>query len=292
LLIEQNITGFKDNFIPGIFVKFDDIIKKEIYGIIYIAYNKITNKMYIGQTKLSLKERQKQHLRAKGHTKFKYAVKKYENDFVWSIHDTAYSKIELDEKEKYWIKFYKSNTNDFGYNLTAGGDGRCEYKHKKESNDKRAESNRKYNTNKFYQDYNVNDILNYMKNNEATFTDCTKYFNISSTSRLKKFFKKEFSELYQIYLERSEKIRHKRTAIGLKGIKHPGKMIKVDISMLISLIEPCKSFKEIANILSVNPAIVKNRLQEYDRDLYDITVKKYNRNRNIAINNKRYGIKQ
>ena len=30
---------------------------------------------------------------------------------------------KLDEREKYWIEFYKSNQEEFGYNLTSGGAG-------------------------------------------------------------------------------------------------------------------------------------------------------------------------
>jgi hypothetical protein len=38
--------------------------------------------------------------------------------------DQAETEQELNEKEKYWIQFYKSFDPVFGYNLTLGGDGK------------------------------------------------------------------------------------------------------------------------------------------------------------------------
>lgn len=53
------------------------------------------------------------------------SIKKYSfNAFeVKEEFDVAYSKDELDKKEIYWIKYYKSNNKKFGYNSTIGGDG-------------------------------------------------------------------------------------------------------------------------------------------------------------------------
>lgn len=277
-----------DNFISGVFVKFDDVQKQNIHGIIYIALNTKNNKYYIGQTKLSLKERKQQHLRSKGHTKFRYALQKNKYFFIWSIHDIGYSKQELDNKEKYWIKFYKSNTDDFGYNLTAGGDGRLDYKHKKESNEQRSESNRKYYTDIFYKEFNVKDILNYMEKNEVTFIDCAKYFNLKS-GRLKNFFKKEFPDLYEVYLQRSQKIRKQRTQKGLLAREYVPKRININIEDILNLLYKCNSFIEIAQELNTNSGIIKNRLQEYDMEIYNFIVKKYIQIRNINITNKRYG---
>ena len=55
---------------------------------------------------------------------FHNALRKYgEAAFDWQIIDEVETEQELNEKEKYWIQFYKSFDPDFGYNLTLGGDG-------------------------------------------------------------------------------------------------------------------------------------------------------------------------
>jgi len=91
--------------------------------IIYKAQNKINEKIYIGQTKFNVQYRILEHLRYDGNTYFNKALKKYGIEvFDISIIDTAETKEELDEKEKYWIKFYNCKAPN-GYNLTDGGDG-------------------------------------------------------------------------------------------------------------------------------------------------------------------------
>ncbi len=95
--------------------------------IIYLAENKTTRKIYIGQTSYTLEERRASHLYEAMHSSqliFHKALRKYGVDgFEWAVIDIALSKEELDRKEQYWIKFYKSCNREFGYNQTAGGTG-------------------------------------------------------------------------------------------------------------------------------------------------------------------------
>lgn len=109
------------------------------YGIVYMINNKINNKKYIGIT-----TRQKGfdgRYSAKGigiervfnfmNTSSSYnmhlynSINKYgfDNFEVFKEIDCAYSKQELLEKERYWIKYYKSNDYLYGYNNTNGGEG-------------------------------------------------------------------------------------------------------------------------------------------------------------------------
>ena len=97
-----------------------------IFGIIYKVINKADKKIYIGQTTKTLELRKKQHAyRAKKgdrRTAFQIALLKYGFDnFKWKQIDSAETQNELDEKEKYWIIYYKSNDFNYGYNLTDGG---------------------------------------------------------------------------------------------------------------------------------------------------------------------------
>lgn len=95
--------------------------------IIYKATNKANGKIYIGQTIRSLEYRKSQHFRDAKNNKrrtvyFHNAIYKYgEENFEFEIIDTAEIQEELDQKEIYWIKFYKSNKEEFGYNLDSGG---------------------------------------------------------------------------------------------------------------------------------------------------------------------------
>lgn len=90
---------------------------------IYKYINRVNNKVYIGQTMTSLRERaQSNGSNYKGCPKFYGAIQKYGWDaFEAEIIDVAYSVEEANEKEKYYIKYYKSTDDEFGYNIDFGG---------------------------------------------------------------------------------------------------------------------------------------------------------------------------
>ena len=94
--------------------------------IIYKATNTITNKSYIGLTTRSLQERKCEHIRRKKdeNTYFHQSIVKYGSEvFIWEvIDDTAASLGELQELEKYYIKYYNTLAPN-GYNLNPGGAG-------------------------------------------------------------------------------------------------------------------------------------------------------------------------
>jgi group I intron endonuclease len=97
-----------------------------MYGIIYCAQNKISKKIYIGQTVKTLEKRIEQHLKDMKRRKsyFYSALLLYGKDgFVWNKIDVANTKKELNDKEQYWIRYYQSSNKEQGYNLTIGGDG-------------------------------------------------------------------------------------------------------------------------------------------------------------------------
>src|SRR5271157_5479132 len=81
----------------------------ELYGIIYVAFNILTGKRYVGQTKYLLNRRINSHYSDSRNIKttklFAKALQKYrKNSFDWEIKDVAISQEELNEKEKLWIK--------------------------------------------------------------------------------------------------------------------------------------------------------------------------------------------
>lgn len=97
------------------------------YGSIYIIKNNINDKVYIGQTTMSIEDRFKNHIKKstiKSRTyKIYNAFRKYgvDNFFIELLEDNIPIE-DLDKKEIYYIEKYDSFKN--GYNSTKGGDGR------------------------------------------------------------------------------------------------------------------------------------------------------------------------
>ncbi len=95
--------------------------------------------MYVGQTIQTVIQRWKHHKKRSAKSCFflKRAINKYgEDNFIVETIDVALSKKELDEKEIYWIAFYKSDDRKFGYNYNKGGTGNTGYRHTEESRKK------------------------------------------------------------------------------------------------------------------------------------------------------------
>lgn len=113
----------------------------ECYGVIYKITNKVNGKVYVGQTSKSggFKKRYdyggdgiirvyKYH---KNHKKYNKTHNEHllnsmnkhgiENFEVNEIFDIAFSKQELDAKEKSWIAIYNSIDRRYGYNFCDGG---------------------------------------------------------------------------------------------------------------------------------------------------------------------------
>lgn len=113
-------------------------------AIIYKIQNKQNGKVYIGQTKRTLDWRLNNSwcghfpaafdknsdgylhtaLRKYGKEAFTYEVIEERDNS--SFNDNKDIKVWLDNREIYWISFYKSNQHSFGYNKTKGGS--CDYK--------------------------------------------------------------------------------------------------------------------------------------------------------------------
>jgi group I intron endonuclease len=95
--------------------------------IIYKSTNKITKKVYIGQTKHTLDIRIKSHIKEskiKSNRPFMLSINEYGIDnFTFELIDSANNLDELNDKEIYWINFYNSVFPN-GYNITGGGQGK------------------------------------------------------------------------------------------------------------------------------------------------------------------------
>ena len=94
------------------------------YGRIYIIRNTRNSKVYIGQTKVSIKLRFQNHLSAARNGKdyvIGKAIRKYgeENFYIELLEECTIE--ELNERERYWISYFNSTNNKFGYNISIGG---------------------------------------------------------------------------------------------------------------------------------------------------------------------------
>lgn len=85
---------------------------------IYKIENLINGKKYIGQS-IDIQRRFNEHKRDKDNCRIHQALRKYGiNNFSFEVVEECPT-ILLDEREKYWIKYYDSFNN--GYNATTGG---------------------------------------------------------------------------------------------------------------------------------------------------------------------------
>lgn len=92
-------------------------------GFIYIIRNTINNKVYVGQTKVSVDIRWKEHLR---HAKYgdqiiNRAMRKYgiNNFYIETLEICSLDVI--DYREMYYIGLYDSTNKSKGYNVSIGG---------------------------------------------------------------------------------------------------------------------------------------------------------------------------
>jgi len=94
-------------------------------GFIYKYTNKIDGKIYIGQTiDIETRKWTHEHNAKIMHKFFFYrAIRKHGiENFSFEIVEECDTSL-LNEREIYWIKHFKSNNDNYGYNMTCGGSG-------------------------------------------------------------------------------------------------------------------------------------------------------------------------
>lgn len=99
--------------------------KTDPHNVIYEIKNEDTGEIYIGKTKGEVSKRWTEHIKtslfigAGKPSKIHEALFNNWGTFTFSVLEEVPQKIDLSEREKYWIDFFESNT--FGYNIKAGG---------------------------------------------------------------------------------------------------------------------------------------------------------------------------
>lgn len=105
-------------------IKIEDL-KKSMMGIYKITFP--NNKIYIGLSNDIRRRMWEHNNEKKAKTPCDYAIIKYgkvkEIEIIEFINDPSL----LEERERYWIDYYKSNNKEIGYNLTEGGDATGNY---------------------------------------------------------------------------------------------------------------------------------------------------------------------
>ena len=95
--------------------------------VVYAHKNKINKKIYIGITGQKPERRWRNGQGYKTSTYFYNAIQKYGwNNFEHIILENNLTAQQANQKEEEYIKYYKSNEKQFGYNLSAGGNNHKE----------------------------------------------------------------------------------------------------------------------------------------------------------------------
>lgn len=91
---------------------------------IYCAHCTVTGKKYIGKTIQDIKKRIGQHYKSRKRLDYLFyrAINKHGWDsFIWGLIENC-EVSSINEREEYWISFYKTNNPQYGYNMSSGGE--------------------------------------------------------------------------------------------------------------------------------------------------------------------------
>ncbi len=236
---------------------------------IYKIINQINGKIYIGQTSLpTVQDRFNEHIKkAKAHVnRYLYDAMNYygiENFIIEEIEQC--DKENLDNREIYWIAYYRSNNKEFGYNMTPGGGGGDTWTsnpHKAEIIEKSKQTKMRNGTygkaapkgttspNKgnYKIKINKNDLLNDIKSFMSIEDICNKY-DISRKNlylRCNQYYGKTPTEL------RRDRLTHTNSS-----------HISLNKDTLLQYIKENKTITEISQIFSVSKETVRRRIIEY-----------------------------
>jgi group I intron endonuclease len=137
---KRNSTASPSNFSRVV----EDKMRKMVVGV-YCIENVVNNKKYIGKS-IDIFLRFSQHKKdlienRHFNAHLQYSFNKYGiKNFIFYIIEEC-GKDVFGEREKYYVKMYKTKNPEYGYNKTDGGEGICGYRHTEESKKKTSVSN-------------------------------------------------------------------------------------------------------------------------------------------------------
>lgn len=235
-----------------------------IYGYIYIIKNKVNNKLYIGQTTNSFKERYGYNLKNNTHNNhLRNSIEKYgiDNFEIIDEFDIAYSKEELDKLEDMYIKIYNTIDYKYGYNKKYGGHNG---KWTNESKAKMSKSQTGVN-NSFYGKHHSKETKELIK--------------ISSTGENNGMYGKHHSE------ETKNKIRNKHIGKMTKGTNPKAhKVICITTGVIFDCIKEAADYYNIPSGEKNIPSACAGRLKHCGR-LNDGTLLEWKYYEDYDVNN-------
>lgn len=247
-------------------------------GCVYKITNLINGKIYIGQTKQSLERRWTGHLkrvREGRKTILCKAINKYgANNFKIEEIEKCNTKVELDKKEKSYIKKFKSNAIEhsnpsYGYNMTPGGDwhptfyGSDHPQYKKIDQDYLIELLSKgYSTIEICQELGIGNtaLKNKIKEIDTNFNNIiVAREKFGGTELFKNRRKKKLSESHKGYTMSEEKKQYRSNLYSGKG--NPNyKVINNDI--VINLMKQGLKAEDIYNEIGISKNTFYKKLKE------------------------------
>lgn len=137
---------------------------------VYSVQNNINGKLYIGMTS-DFKRRKREHFnlgykKSELYVKHLYKSMKYygANNFTFNVIEEFNSLKESLDSEIFWISYFKSNNNEFGYNKTPGGQAGINFKMLKITDERRAQLKEKMmGENSIFTNFKNQDILSIRK---------------------------------------------------------------------------------------------------------------------------------
>lgn len=112
------------------------------YGVVYLIWNLVNDKKYVGQTTKSLKIRISRHIYDKNSLIGK-AIRKYGTEnFRWGIIEKCDNQEQLNEREIFWIAKLRCKT-PIGYNRSDGDEGITGFTHSSKTCSKISATQRK-----------------------------------------------------------------------------------------------------------------------------------------------------
>jgi group I intron endonuclease len=237
-----------------------------VYGAIYKITNTITNKIYVGQTTKTLKQRWGKHIRSANSKSEKRSYlhnsisKHGKENFKIELIEYCENEIILNEREKYYISKLCSQDPKIGYNILSGGNAGSSPN--KEHRDKMRTLAKNYlltHKHSCLKEMNIEDVKNHiLKNPNTTLEELGNVLNLSSRTvwrKLKLEHNTSFNEL-------------KIQLVGIKFVR--GGDSRFDFSLLKELIikNPKFTMKQYASIMNLSPVtITKNILRHYNLKL-------------------------
>lgn len=221
-------------------------------GYIYKITNKNNNKSYIGQTiKQRPSDRFSQHRYNARHldNKSRYLHRAMAKNGVDNFSFEIIEKIEndlLNEREKYWIKYYQTKVPN-GYNLTDGGEGTkgCSRPQSVEEREKRKKSNIQ-----FY--LNNPDKVEEIRNRTKMLWENPEYRKKVTEANLK--YAQEHPEMNKG--ENNPMFGKKHTEEALQKIRANSALRKIKIAKLdpetLTIIEVYDGIKDVEKALGVS----------------------------------------